>query len=363
MTRNNLLGYLRIVTAFALKDIRDAIQNKMILRIGIGTLMVWFSAMALPFLMSMRSTLALSIFDPGRTTLVRELAKAEGLDISRVRSEDELRQRVGGSFSQMLGLKVDPAIGSDEGLVANVIEGYYPHWMAPHDVAAMVTEVESQAETIGGGPITIDTNGGASFPSYDSVGQPTMISSSLVIVIFTVGGMLTPYLMVEEKERGTFAALMVSPAKQSQFVLGKAIAGLFYSLIVVAVALAMSARWIVHWDVAILAALAGSSFTVALGLLVGIFTENPSSMGLWFGLLLLVMLVPVFLEFTPAAGQLAWWQVLMQWMPSVGFADLIRSSFVQTVPSDVYIRGILSMLGTTTGLLVLVEWRVRALEM
>jgi ABC-2 type transport system permease protein len=354
---------LRIIVAFALKDIRDAIQNKMIIRVGLGTLMVWLSSMALPLLLSMRSTYEVRVFDPGRTEIVRELAKDDQLDIRRVRFEDELKDGVGASFGQTLGLIIQPDV--DEALTANrsiTLQGIYPHWMKSEDVTASVTAVEASLQLLSDQPILVDTENGATFPAFTSVGRPTMVSSALVIVIFTVGGMLTPYLMIEEKEKGTLAALMVSPASHSQFVLGKALAGMFYSLIVAAVALAMSGRWIVHWDVAILATLFGALFTVSLGLGVGVITENPSSMGLWFGLLMMVMLVPVFLDFSTAPSELSWWQVLLQWMPSIGFSDMLRASFVGRLPQEVYLRGILSMLVSAAVCLSFVVWRVRRVE-
>jgi ABC-2 type transport system permease protein len=364
MRKTNLAENIRIVAAFALKDIRDAIQNKMIIRIGIGTLVVWLSSMALPLMLAMQTTLDVRVYDPGRSDLIRELAKDDALEVRRVRSDVELLEGVGASSNQQIGLIVRSDI--DEMLATGepiMIDGFYPHWMDPDDVASLVEVIEAKLHHAAGQPIRIDVTQGARYPSFQSVGQYTMTSSALVIVVFTIGGMLTPYLMVEEKERGTLAALMVSPAKQSQFVLGKALAGLFYSLIVALVAIFMSQRWIVHWDLAILAILVGSIFTVALGLLVGIFTENPSSMGLWLGLLMLFMLVPVFMEFSTPVGHLSWWQTLLKWLPSVGFADLIRASFVETIPANLLFRGLLSMLGTAAGLLVIVTWRLCRMEM
>jgi ABC-2 type transport system permease protein len=363
MPQNTLQEKLRIVTAFALKDIRDAIQNKMILRIGIGTLMVWLSAMALPILMAMRSTLEVRIFDPDRSDMIRELAKDNSLDVRRVRSQEELDQGIGINFSKVAGLEVEPRI--DELILAGdqiTLQGYYPHWMSDQDVEEMFQILDGKLSQIAGTSIRVDYTDGARFPTMEMVGQSMMVSSSLVIVLFTVGGMLTPFLMIEEKEKGTLAAILVSPASQAQFVLGKAIAGMFYTLIVGAVALSMSSRWVVHWDLMILTVVAGSLFTVALGLLVGVFTENPSSMGLWFGLLMIAMLIPVFLEFSPPSGALAWWQVLLKWLPSVGFADLIRATFTETIPQSYLIRGFMSMLITSAGLLAIVIWRIRRLE-
>ncbi len=364
MNSLRLSDNLRILLAFTLKDIRDAIQNKMILRVGVGTLMVWLSSMALPFLLSMRDSLDLRIYDPGRSEVVRQLAKDDRLDVSRMRFEQELMESVGGSFNEALGLVVDEQI--DETIASDatvIIAGYYPHWMESDQVAALVAEVQAKFEALTGRSVQIDIKDGARYPSYQAGGRPSMISSALVIVIFTVGGMLTPFLMIEEKEKGTLSAILVSPASRWQFVLGKAMAGLFYSLIVVVVALAMSGRWIVHWDVAILAALVGSLFTVSIGLLVGVLTENPSGLGLWFGLFMMVMLVPVFLELAITGGAQSWWQVVLKWLPTVGFSDLIRASFVDTFPDEIYLRSLLSMIGVAGILLALVGMRLRRLEL
>ena len=64
-----------------------------------------------------------------------------------------------------------------------------------------------------------------------------MISLSLAVVIITIGIILVPFLMIEEKENHTIEALMVSPAIYSQIVIGKAIAGTFYCLVAAAIVL------------------------------------------------------------------------------------------------------------------------------
>ena len=79
-------------------------------------------------------------------------------------------------------------------------------------------------------------------------------------------------------------------------VAGKALAGVFYCLVTAAAVFAFNAALIVHWGLAILAAIFGSLFTVSLGLLLGSIFENKQQMTLWGFLLLNVMLVPAFLS-------------------------------------------------------------------
>ncbi|TFH35788.1 MAG: ABC transporter permease [Anaerolineales bacterium] len=359
MKTNRLTEGLRIVSAFALKDIRDAIQNRNVLAIGVGTLMLLLSTMALPLLMGLRTTMEVHVYDPGRSNLIRGLAIDKSLNVRRVKSEPDLREAIGGSFGELTGLIIEPALmEAHQSADPITIQGFYPHWMALEAVEDARQILETKLSQAAGFPVRVDLTRGALYPSFYALGQATMLSSGLVIVILSIGGMLTPHLMIEEKEKGTWAALMVTPASQGQIVTGKALAGIFYGLIASAVALVLFQRWILHWDLAILAVFLGSLFIVAVGLLLGVITENPSRLGMWMGVVVMVLMLPVFMNFFPTRTEPSWWQTILSWVPSVGFSDLIRASFVDMYPSSVLLRGIASMLGSAAILLSLVSWRV-----
>jgi ABC-2 type transport system permease protein len=62
-----------------------------------------------------------------------------------------------------------------------------------------------------------------------------------VTIMLTMGILLVPTLMLEEKQTRTMDALLVSPASISQVVIGKAIAGFFYILVTAAIV------YLIYW--------------------------------------------------------------------------------------------------------------------
>ena len=58
-----------------------------------------------------------------------------------------------------------------------------------------------------------------------------MVTTTLAIALLTIGILLSPLLIIEEKESHTFEALLVSPASFTQVIAGKALAGASYCLI------------------------------------------------------------------------------------------------------------------------------------
>ena len=175
--------------------------------------------------------------------------------------------------------------------------------------------------------------GHAVYPSAELGLQPSLLAINLTVLLLIIGLALVPYLMIEEKETHTFDALLVSPARFSHVVCGKALAGLFYCLCAAVVVFLFNTRWIAHWEIATLAFLLGAAFAVAAGLLMGIVSENPTTVNLWVGLLLMLLLVPMLLEELVSAKLPSILQTILSWMPSVAMGKLIGLSMSGVVPA------------------------------
>ncbi|HEY43749.1 MAG TPA: ABC transporter permease [Anaerolineae bacterium] len=242
------------------------------------------------------------------------------------------------------------------------LDGFAAHWAKPSDVNKLVEFFERQLGDLIGAPVHIDHESNLVFPDPESDGRQFMISLSLVVAVIVIGAFLVPYLMLEEKESHTMEALLVSPASHSQMVLGKAIAGLFYCLTAAVVVFAINFSMVTQWGIAFLAIICGSLFSVAIGLMLGTLFENPGSVNLWGGVILIILIAPASFELTAGSGWPPILQTLTPWLPSVALSNAIRTSFSDTAPLNLLVPNLGIMLGVTVLLLILVVWKVRRLE-
>ena len=142
------------------------------------------------------------------------------------------------------------------------LDGYVDHWVSDSDAEEIRSFFESQLTALTGRPVRITVDNGVAFTHPRSF-QPVTTSFLMVYALVIVGLMIAPNLMIEEKELKTLDALLISPASAGQIVVAKALTGLFYCLVAAGLVLAASATLVVHWDIAILAAICGSLFIVS----------------------------------------------------------------------------------------------------
>jgi ABC-2 type transport system permease protein len=356
----NLRESARITLAIAAKDITDAIKNKTTLSIMLGVAVMMLSAMLLPLLLVLRGTPTAVVYDPARSTLIRGLTARNEFRLRLVDSQEELESAVAGSPELMLGIVIPAGFQQAEGSGGEIeMDGYFAHWANLDKVAELVAFFEEELSQASWQTVRINVAGHALYPSSDLSGQPFLLAMNLTILVLVVGLALVPHLLIEEKETHTFEALLVSPARYSQVVAGKALAGVFYCLCAAVVVFLFSIRWIVHWEIAALAFLLGAAFAVAVGLLLGIAAENPTTINLWMGLLLMLLLVPMLLAELASARLPAVVQEILPWTPSVALAKLVGYSMAGDVPAtDIWSNaGVLAV--ESLIFYVLVVWRVR----
>lgn len=189
-----------------------------------------------------------------------------------------------------------------------------------------------------------------------------MISMILTISIIATSAILVPYLMIEEKETRTIDVLFVSPASNSQLVIGKAIAGLVYGLIGAGVVLFFSRAMVVHWGWVSLAALSGALLATAIGLLLGSMFNNTQNMSLWLGVILAALIMPVMLDVLVAESWPQSLKTIVPWVPSVLLAKMFRASFSADVSLEIALPALGMVVGCTVLLLAAVVWRIRLMD-
>ena len=155
---------------------------------------------------------------------------------------------------------------------------------------------------------------------------------------------------------------MVSPASYGQMVFGKTIAGIFYCITAAAVVLVINFSIVNYWWVAIFAVLGGAFFTAAIGLLVGILFDHQGTMNLWLGLILIVLIMPVFLQQTIGGRLPQAIAAILPWLPSTAMAELVQISLTNSIMLDQVVLNLGIMLGFAALLLAVVVWRVKRLD-
>jgi hypothetical protein len=351
---------LRIIWAVALKDIVDAVKNKTTLSIIIGVAFLMLSGQALPLLLRLEKTPAAVVYDAGRSRLLAELKKDRDLRLRAVDSQAGMEETVAESAEVLLGLAIPPDFDQMAGAESAVeLEGYVVHWADPAEVQEVKAFFEGRLAGATGQPVQIVIRDQGVYPSPQAGGRPFMAAMSLVVAVVTICGAIVPFLMIEEKETHTLDALLVSPADIGQVVAGKALAGVFYGLTAAGVVVAFNVKLVTHWPMAVVAAACGAAFAVSIGLLLGSLFDNPQSMNLWFGGVILVLLMPLLLTQAMGSNVPALLKTIMPGIPSVRLINVTRVAFSGSVPWGEVLVDLGVVLGSTAILLATVIWRMR----
>jgi len=361
--QNKLSRSIRIIWAIALKDIADAVRNKMTLSMILGVGFIMLSSMLMPFLLGLKGTPAAIVYTAEKSTLVRGLTVRDEFRLRPRDSEQEMRDEVAESMTLVLGLVLPPefheAAGSGE--VVRV-EGMAPHWADPDEVAELVVFFEQVLSEASWQTVEIDVAGNVVYPPLDAGGQPFMFAMNFTLMILMIGLSLAPYLLIEEKETHTFDTLMVSPASFGQVVMGKALTGLFYCVTVALVVILFNVKVFVHWEVVGLAVLSGALFAVSGGLLAGAVAKNQATINLWMGLMSLGLLLPIFLSASDSSRIPAIVRTIAPWVPSVAFHKLVVYSMCGNLQHASIWSNVAILVGAALILLILVVWQVRRFD-
>ena len=361
--RSHFKNYLRIIWVIASKDIVDAIKNKTTLSVFVGVVLMMLTSLALPLILGLQDRHRLVVDDAGKTSLLEILRESDQFDLVVVPSLAEMEKFLGESSSVWLGVTFPAETGNNPQTASPVqLDGYFGHVVGQAAAAETVAFCVAQFTSRLGPPVRIQTDGHTGYPTPDAEGRPFMISMTLTIAIIITSAFLVPYLMLEEKETRTMDVLLVSPASISQMVMGKAIAGLVYGLIVAGVVLFFNRAMVVHWGWATLAALSGALLATAIGLLMGSIFNNTQNMNLWLGVILAALIIPLMLDKLIVESWPQSLKAIIPWVPSVLLAKLFRASFSANVPPEMALPALGVVLGCAGLVLAAVVWRIRLMD-
>ncbi|MCX7682083.1 MAG: ABC transporter permease [Anaerolineae bacterium] len=285
-----------IVWAIARKDIVDGVKNlyvlfSLLLPIGMSLLF------RLVFHTDMTGSLTVAVYDPGSSRLVAGLHNSPQVQLIRAASAKEVEEKV--KDRAIGGIVIpedfDAAVAAGERPILTV---YLNARRGSGELLAFQRLVEQQVWALVHAelPARIAWTDVSASPGLRSQGAFNFGLYTLILMMMLAlsmtGTFVVPLLLVEEKEKHTLQALLLSPARPSEVTAGKALTGLVYTLLIVGVLVGLNRGWVGDWPVTILTLLLGSLLMIAVGLLVGGLFHTTMQVNTWSTLIMLVLVAP-----------------------------------------------------------------------
>jgi ABC-type polysaccharide/polyol phosphate export permease len=352
-----LLDTLHIAWVIGSKDIVDALKNKASrINLVVMVFMVFFFCW-LNVLRPFDRGVSVVVFDQGTTSKALDSATLANGAKYTFRKTTSLQEMERLMVYQDLGLVLPSDLDqvlADGG--TPVLKGYV-FWTARKQVPALEARFSQALGELLGHTVQVAIGGNIIVPQADADGMHANTAHLLIYFIFFTALGLIPHLMLEEKRTKTMNALLVSPASAAQIVLGKALAGLFYILVVGGLAVALFSAFIVNWVLALVALLGYALFAVGLGLAVGSFITSSRQLGFWIVVLMLVIAIPpiFFMESNLKAGI----RMILTWFPSSALASLFRYACSTGVTGLQYWTNLAVATASIAIVFGLVIWKVR----
>jgi ABC-type Na+ efflux pump permease subunit len=165
----------------------------------------------------------------------------------------------------------------------------------------------------------------------ETYGMTVLTSMGFVFVTIMVGMMIIPHMMIEEKQSKTIDALRVSPANSTHIVLGKALTGLIYTIIMLIISVAFN--WILiqqRW-LFLSGGLLGALFAISLGMMLGILIDTRQQLTLWAWVGFIPLLLPMMLSIMDDLFPKKIISVF-HWIPSTALFRVYRTSMAGSTP-------------------------------
>jgi ABC-type multidrug transport system permease subunit len=112
----------------------------------------------------------------------------------------------------------------------------------------------------------------------------------------------------------------------------------------------------------LLAAVVSAAFAVALGLLIGVVSDNPTSAAIWATPILLILLGTTVAQFFMRSAWPAILREVLRWSPGSAMINLFRLSLAGEVPGSLLWGNVLVLAGAGALVYLLVVWRIRRLS-
>jgi ABC-2 type transport system permease protein len=260
----------------------------------------------------------LGVFDAGASELTAALERTPGIELRHVSDRDELLRQVA-AFDLDGGLVLGP--GFDAALRAGerpLLELYVAGESLASDRVVLTVTALDLVRAVEGrtAPVTVDvvTTGDAAALSISQRLVPLLVLLALLVA----GVFVTSFSLVEERERGTLDAILVTPARFGEVLVAKGTLGLVLALAMAVVTLALNGALTASPAPLLLGLVVGAVMSVQLGLVYGTVSGDTKSLYTLFKSLNLILIGPVVFYLFPD-----WPQWIAKLFPTYWFLDPI----------------------------------------
>ncbi|MBE0481297.1 MAG: ABC transporter permease [Dehalococcoidia bacterium] len=240
----------------------------------------------------------LGIVDEGDSRLVGMLEELPSIETAVYGTAGELKEVVRAGHAD-IGIVLPD--GLDEMITTGEpveIETYIWGESLAQDRAMLGAALVAQIRELAGQepPVVIDSIvlGEADIPWSDR-----MLPLIVLITIFIAGMLLPASLIIEEKERKTLQALVVTPTTAGEIFTSKALIGLFLSLFTGVVVLALNQAFSIQPALLIFVLALGGIMAAGLGVLMGIFVKDYTTLFTLWRPVGIFLFLPAFIYMFP----------------------------------------------------------------
>ena len=318
----------RVVAAIAQKDLIDAIRNRYLLVALLTPLSV---ALLLRVMLPGANSLnnfTIVVHDPERSALISKLRAVPQLKLVDVDSAATARgevEKIKAAGALVVPVNFDADVAAHKQPKLTV---YVNNRKNAIEQATFRALVERQVESLEQRPppaelTWINIREEAESTTGRGFNLNQMLLPLLLLLTFGMtGALVVPLLLVEEKEKRTMDFLLTSPARLTEVIVGKAVTGVVYSLLIAGVLLALNRQLVGNWPLTMLTILIGLILIVAIGLLMGSLFQTTMQVNTWASLALLVLIAPSF----PFPGSPALLDTAMRFIPTYYFSESLKMS-------------------------------------
>lgn len=248
---------------------------------------IFLWAIVLPFALTLILQVAFgSLFDPqprlgivdeGGSAITAALQDKEGIELTLLDSEVELKTQVEANdldAGLVLPAGFDAAVrAGDKPTLQFFIGG---ESLASNRIILTVTTIDLVRELESAeAPVVVDV------VNFGETGLPMSVRLIPVIVFYALvmAGLFVPGSnLVEEKEQGTLMAMLVTPVRTADVLVAKWLLGVILASIMGVASLALNGALGANWPEVVLVVIVAAMLSAMLGVLAGVFAKDSSIM-------------------------------------------------------------------------------------